>query len=69
MRLAEHRMPAAQSTVNIINDMCIADIIAFGEAWARVMFPTVTATTEDTIAMLAVCPMERLVASMDDATL
>ena len=53
-RHMEQKTPAAQSAVNIINDTRIADTIDSSEADASVIFPTVTATTDETMAMLTV---------------
>ncbi len=49
------------SSVNTIKETRMAKMIASSDAEFRVMFPTVTAMTAVTTAMLSVWPMERLV--------
>lgn len=56
------------SSVNTIKETRMAKMIASSDAEFRVMFPTVTAMTAVTTAMLSVWPMERLVAVTEDAT-
>ena len=60
--------PPAHITVNTINEVFITFTSTCGSADARGVLPMNLLTIIVTITMLSVCPMDRIVASMDDAT-
>ena len=63
------KIPAAHSPVNTKKHVCMVVIRVCGSASARLRLPIYIPTTSVTIAILVVCPMERIVASIDVATL